>query len=38
MALFTTVKALLGNDDDAETSNEHKEIAPPDKPAKPADS
>jgi uncharacterized membrane protein YqiK len=34
MALFSTVKALLGNDDDGDASGDHKEIAPPDKPAK----
>jgi uncharacterized membrane protein YqiK len=40
MALFSTVKALLGSDDDdaKPASTDPKEIAPPDKPAKPSDS
>jgi uncharacterized membrane protein YqiK len=40
MALFSTVKALLGNDDDASdkpASDDRKEIGAPAKPAKPSD-
>ena len=36
MKLFSTVKALLGNDDD-DAPADHKEVAPPDKPATPSD-